>query len=450
MCINSLMIDNDIIKCLIEDLVDRICLINSSSPIQINSSIYYSSKSIENKFNQSINILNNSIKQLLKYELNTVVNNGQLTTTSNIRHGRYYNPATTIKQINDLKKRLHWIQQRQMIIKQLNINQDKKINETISDVNLLENIWFEHRLKMLDNSIELLKKQEIEEEQQQQEIHDDLSCARCRIYQRKNDTDNQLLKKLKHIHQVHNEHNYSTSHVQYSTPESDLILSLSKIADGIGHNLNSNISNSSKKLQSTTSITTTITKKKQQQQQQQPKLQSSISLIGGDANKNTKRTMEESRKISNSNFISTNYDLTNKRHKRIASPQSTLSISSTSMTGMISSSSPHEILTPSWRILTNNDFDNVLNTEKCSDQQENEDISDESYIHRHIRCELEQESWITNSPISKNVSLTTNKKSGTLQTSLSVPNGLSTTNQKQYKYRLTPNGVAYTETIDTK
>ncbi len=122
----------------------------------------------------------------------------------------------------------------------------------------------------------------------------------------------------------------------------------------------------------------------------------------------------------------------------LASPQSTLSVSSTGTPGPISSSSPHEILTPSWRILTNNDF------EKSIDQQENEDISDESYIRRHIRCELEQESWITNP---------SNRKSGTLQTSLSVPNGLSTTattNQKQYRYHLTPNGIAYTETIDTK
>ncbi|CAF2769401.1 unnamed protein product [Rotaria sp. Silwood2] len=318
------MIDNDIIKCLIEDLLDRICLINSSSPIQINSSTYYSSKSTENKFNQSINILNNSIKQLLTYELNTVVNNGQLTTTSNIRHSRYYNPATTIKQINDLKKRLHWIQQRQMTMKQLNINQDKKINETISDVNSLENIWFEHRLKMLDNSLELLKKQEAEEEQQQnEEIRNDSSCARCRIYQRKNDTDNQLIKKLKHIYQVHNEHNYSRSYIQYSTPESDLILSLSKIADHIGHNSNLNVSNSLKKIPSTTTTTTTTTTKKKQQQQQQPKLQSSISLLVGDINKNTKRTIEESRNISNSNFISTNYDLTNKRHKRIVSYRKT-------------------------------------------------------------------------------------------------------------------------------
>jgi hypothetical protein len=91
-----------------------------------------------------------------------------------------------------------------------------------------------------------------------------------------------------------------------------------------------------------------------------------------------------------------------------------------------------------------------LNLDKSSDQQENEDISDEMYIHRHIRCELEQESWITNPPTSTNISLTSNRKSGTLQTSLSVPNGLSTTNSKQYRYRLTPNGIAYTETIDTK
>ncbi|CAF4307882.1 unnamed protein product, partial [Rotaria magnacalcarata] len=132
------------------------------------------------------------------------------------------------------------------------------------------------------------------------------------------------------------------------------------------------------------------------------------------------------------------------------SPQSSLSTTSTSITGIANTSSPHDILTPSWRILTNKDFDSLINIEQSVSQQESEDISDESYILRHIRCELEQESWITNDPISKTVSLTSNRKNGTLQTSLSVPNGLSTTNQKQYKYRLTPNGIAYTETIDTK
>jgi hypothetical protein len=118
------MIDTDIIQCLLEELLDHICLINSPSPITF-SPTFYSSKFLENKFNHSMNILNNSLKQLLTYELNTVVNNGQLTTTtaSNIRHSRYYNPATTIKQTNDLKKRLQWIEQRQFILKQLNINQ---------------------------------------------------------------------------------------------------------------------------------------------------------------------------------------------------------------------------------------------------------------------------------------------------------------------------------------
>jgi hypothetical protein len=209
------MIDTDIIKCLLEDLIDRICLINNSTPMKY-SPIYNSSKSIENKFNQSINILNNSIKQLLKYELNTVNNNGQLTTTSNIRHSRYYNPATTIKQTNDLKKRLQWIQQRQIIIKQLNLNQEKTINETkYFDLNSMENIWFDQRLKMLDNSLELLK----EEEEDIDEVeNDNSSCARCRIYQRKKQTNTKLFQKIKHIYQIHNEHNYSRNHLQYSTP----------------------------------------------------------------------------------------------------------------------------------------------------------------------------------------------------------------------------------------
>ena len=120
------MIDTDIIQCLLDDLLDRICSITNSSTMKY-SPIYTSTKSIENKFNQSINLLNNSIKQLLTYELNTVVNNGQLTTTSNIRHSRYYNPATTIKQTNDLKKKLQWIEQRQMIVKQFNLNEEKKL-----------------------------------------------------------------------------------------------------------------------------------------------------------------------------------------------------------------------------------------------------------------------------------------------------------------------------------
>ncbi len=76
----------------------------------------------------------------------------------------------------------------------------------------MEDIWFDQRFKMLDNSLELLRKEK-------EEIHDDdekniLSCARCRIYQRKKQTDTHLLKKIKHIYRIHNEHHYSTTHLQ--------------------------------------------------------------------------------------------------------------------------------------------------------------------------------------------------------------------------------------------
>jgi hypothetical protein len=83
------------------------------------------------------------------------------------------------------------------------------------DLNSMENIWFNQRLKMLDNSLELIKKEDIQDEL------DDSTCARCRVYQRKKSTETQLFKKIKHFYQVHNEHNYSRIHLQYSTPGFD-------------------------------------------------------------------------------------------------------------------------------------------------------------------------------------------------------------------------------------
>lgn len=132
MCRNTLMIESDIIQSVLDDLLDQICSItNTNSKISLpSSSMYYSSQMIENRFNQSLNILNNSLKQLLTYEMKTVGENGHLNAASNIRHSRYYNPATTIRQMNDLKKKLQWIQQRQFIVKQLNLNQQEKIQET--------------------------------------------------------------------------------------------------------------------------------------------------------------------------------------------------------------------------------------------------------------------------------------------------------------------------------
>ena len=119
------MIESDIIQTLLDDLLDQIC----PNPIEYNS-ICLSSQMIENQFNQSMNLLNNSLKQLLTYELKTVVENGHLNSTGNIRHSRYYNPATTIRQMNDLKRKLHWIEQRQLMIKQFNLNQQETIQET--------------------------------------------------------------------------------------------------------------------------------------------------------------------------------------------------------------------------------------------------------------------------------------------------------------------------------
>jgi len=413
MCINSLMIENEIIQCLLDDLLDRICSRESSSAIH-----YSSTKSIEAQFNQSINLLNNSIKQFLKYELNTVVQNGQLTTTSNIRHSRYYNPATTIKQANDLKKKLHWIQQRQMIVQQLNLNQQQKIHQINCDVNSMEKIWFDQRLKIVDQSLDLLKKNDEENEINET---DESSCARCRVYQRKLNKKSKVLSKLK---QIHHEHNYFNSQISFSSPESDLIDGLSKLADRIGR------SSPSKKPVDQPPPPPSLKKKP-------PKLQNSMSLNVAESIKTTKRTIEDSNKqLSNSNFISNHFDVTSKRQKRIASPQASSTVAP----------SPHEILTPTCRLLSKIDFEST-------DQQETEDISDESFIRRHIRCELEQETWLKNPSVSKNIPIHSNRKSQSLQTSLSVPNGLPSTmnnNSKQYSFHVTANGIAYTQNIESK
>lgn len=125
MCRNSLMIESDIIQNLLDELLDEIC----PNSFEFNS-ICLSSQMIENQFHQSMNLLNNSLKQLLTYELQTVVDNGHFNSTGNIRHSRYYNPATTIRQMNDLKRKLQWIEQRQLMIKELQLNEQESVQET--------------------------------------------------------------------------------------------------------------------------------------------------------------------------------------------------------------------------------------------------------------------------------------------------------------------------------
>ena len=126
MCRNSLMIDTDVIQCLLDDLLDQVSLMNSS-PVIVYSPSIFSAKSIEDQFNRSIDILNHSIKQILFHELNTVVRNGPITNTGTTRHSRYYSPAMTMKHSNDLRKRLQWIQKRQNIIKCLNNGENEQI-----------------------------------------------------------------------------------------------------------------------------------------------------------------------------------------------------------------------------------------------------------------------------------------------------------------------------------
>lgn len=108
---------------------------------------------------------------------------------------------------------------------------------------------------------------------------------------------------------------------------------------------------------------------------------------------------------------------------RLASPSS-------SSNNIQQTNSSNEILIPTWRILTSNDFDSTL----TNSTEEIEDISDEIYLRRHIRCEFEQETWIHSTQ--QQNSLTTNRKC--LQTSISLPSGLSSTTTKS-RDRLTSN-----------
>lgn len=80
------------------------------------------------------------------------------------------------------------------------------------DLNLMENVWMEQRLKMLDNSLELVENDENHDEEEEEES----GCARCRIYQRKETHQSEITRQ---IHQFHREHNYSLhQHPSSSSP----------------------------------------------------------------------------------------------------------------------------------------------------------------------------------------------------------------------------------------
>ena len=81
------------------------------------------------------------------------------------------------------------------------------------DLKSMDNLWLNQRLKILENSLEFIEKDETM--QVENEIEDEFGCARCRIYQRKQTNERDLFRQIK---QFHREHNYSNSQVSYSTP----------------------------------------------------------------------------------------------------------------------------------------------------------------------------------------------------------------------------------------
>lgn len=79
---------------------------------------------------------------------------------------------------------------------------------------MMDNLWLNQRLKMLENSLELIKTEE-EENVEKNQDEDDFGCARCRIYQRKQTNERDLFRKIK---QFHLEHNYSNNQLSSSSP----------------------------------------------------------------------------------------------------------------------------------------------------------------------------------------------------------------------------------------
>ena len=209
------------IASLLTDLLDRVAVMNSPSPLTP-----IDSRSLDDCFHQSLDRLDRSIKQLFAAELNLVVENGSLTqtttSTTNHRHSRYYNPAMSIKQSSDLRRRLQWLEQRQMIVKQLN-----RVSFSPSPLvsNALEKIWFDQRRLLSEKS-----EASIENEEQRNDDGEEIDgCARCRLYRRKTPMDRPVLVP-------------SRSNIEQ---KENVISSLAKIADRLGSS--SRVSSNTKK-----------------------------------------------------------------------------------------------------------------------------------------------------------------------------------------------------------
>ncbi|CAF4360739.1 unnamed protein product, partial [Didymodactylos carnosus] len=241
----------------------------------------------------------------------------------------------------------------------------------------------------------------------------------------------------------------------------DIILSLSKVADRIGHG--SGVNNQ-EKIESNDANLLIRTNRKTKQRIVNSLLQATHT---NDLLRTSSRTQSsESQTHSNSSN-----SMDNKR-KRTSSPSINPPIPLLSSSLSTMSHNANEIMTPIWRQLSSKDldsFDDYMNDDF-------EDISDDTYIHRHLHCEQEQELWLHDPPASSSHTTTSRQNSSTTSklngshsigefTTLKQQQISHTTNNSQlsqkriqtsnnhipsYTYRLTANGVAYTETIDNE
>ena len=192
-----------------------------------------------------------------------------------------------------------------------------------SNLDQCEKIWFTYRLNVLENCLDRLKREENDE------IDENLlSSSRCQIYHRKTPFHRPLRKTIEDFYRNHSSTNVCHQQLSSRTNyESDLINHCAKIVDRIGHTSPSTLSNSLKKVPLTNSGfillrsifffvsfgMNLVPKKKQST----VKLHSSMSCVMGENPKNSKRTLEECRTLSNSSIVSTNSDVNSKRQKRI-------------------------------------------------------------------------------------------------------------------------------------
>ncbi|CAF0755535.1 unnamed protein product [Didymodactylos carnosus] len=482
---------NNSVKELIQSLVTRVSFSPIVDPVYLNE-FYQIQNSTETLFMGPVTILNCSIRQLLKFEFNTAIKSTNYSTLtfptdhvpSSARFNRTSQSTKQYQFYQQLNKRLEWIQQRKHLCKQLSTENNLKTRtrttstnnnsemytdhnkqqidisrSTINSLISIESDWIRQRLKLIDHTLAQLKRPNDNDTTANISEYD--NCARCRIYE----TEQPLTKKYKPAKQrqqkdrkCQTKETAADFQLQLD-PEYNIILSLSKIADRIGHD-SSKCNGEKMETNEANSLSRTTRKTKQRIINTLLQATSTNDLL------RTSSRTQSSESQTNSN--SSSMDI---KRKGTSSPcinplPCPLLQSSFSTT----SHNSNEILTPLWRGLTSKDLD--LFTYHLNDDFE--DVSDDSYIHRHLHCEQEQELWLhdpstssSHTTTSRQHSSSTSKLNGShsageltnhKQQHISHVINNSQTSQKRnqtsnnqtpsYRYRLAANGVAYTETIE--